>query len=116
MAFQIVDDILDFIGKETELGKPVGSDLIEGAITLPSILYAEAHQHDTMIKEVITRRDPEMVAQVVEKVKNSSVIEESLTIARDFCEKACRALDPLPDNEFRKSLTDLAYFIVDRKK
>lgn len=116
MAFQIVDDILDFIGKETELGKPVGSDLIEGAVTLPSILYAEAHQHDTLIKEVIARRDPEMVANVVEKVKNSSVIEESFTIARDFCEKACRSLDPLPDNEYRKSLTDLAYFIVDRRK
>ena len=116
MAFQIVDDILDFIGKETELGKPVGSDLIEGAVTLPSILYAEEHQHDTMIKEVIARRDPEMVAHVVEKVKNSSVIEESFTIARDFSEKACHSLDPLPDNEYRKSLTDLAYFIVDRRK
>jgi heptaprenyl diphosphate synthase len=116
MAFQIVDDILDFIGKEKELGKPVGSDLLEGAVTLPSILYAETHRNDILIKNVINTRSPELVAEVVDKVKNSSVIEESFVIAREFCEEACRTLEQLPSNECRQSLVDLAHYIIDRNK
>ena len=116
MAFQIVDDILDFIGKETELGKPVGSDLLEGAVTLPSILYAEEHIDDAIISEVINTRSPELVAEVVQTIKESPVIEESFTIAREFCNEACRALEPLPSNEYHQSLIDLAYYIIDRNK
>jgi heptaprenyl diphosphate synthase len=116
MAFQIVDDILDFIGKESELGKPVGSDLLEGAVTLPSILYAETHLDDVMIKEVIETHTPELVAEIVGKIKRSPVIEESFEIARGFCEDACRAIDNLPSNECHQSLVDLAHYIIDRNK
>ena len=41
MAFQVVDDILDFTGDEAEMGKPVGSDLMQGTLTLPSLLLME---------------------------------------------------------------------------
>ena len=46
MAFQIVDDILDFTGEQETVGKPVGSDLLQGLVTLPAIYYAEAHPDD----------------------------------------------------------------------
>jgi geranylgeranyl pyrophosphate synthase len=90
--------------------------LLEGAVTLPSILYAETHRNDILIKNVIDIRSPELVAEVVDKVKNSSVIEESFVIAREFCEEACSALEQLPSNECRQSLVDLAHYIIDRNK
>ena len=46
MAFQIVDDILDFTGDQTAVGKPLGSDLLQGLVTLPAIYYAEANPDD----------------------------------------------------------------------
>lgn len=116
MAFQVVDDVLDFIGREDELGKPVGSDLIEGAVTLPTILFSESNSDSNLIKNIIENKDLEKVASVVDKIRNSPIIEECLNIASDFCSKACQALEKLPDNSTRQDLRDLATYIIQRKK
>ena len=116
MAFQIVDDILDFVGEETELGKPVGSDLSEGIVTLPSILFAEAHPEDNLLKSVIESKDIESVTLAVEKIGNSPAIGECLAIASDFCFRACQAVEKLPDNSFRQALLDLTAYIIERRK
>ena len=58
MAFQIVDDILDFTGDEAELGKPAGSDLMQGTLTLPSLLLIERYP-DEQPGEALLRRAPE---------------------------------------------------------
>jgi len=116
MAFQIVDDVLDFVGEEAEVGKPVGSDLSEGIVTLPSILYAESHPGDNLIKRVIENKDTESVALAVEEIRNSTAIDECLAIASDFSSRACRAMEKLPDNNFRQALLDLAAYIIQRRK
>ena len=116
MAFQIIDDVLDFTGRKEELGKPVGSDLIEGAVTLPSILFAESNPDGNLIKSIIKNQDMDKVALVVEKIRNSSVIDECLQIASDFCSKACQALEKVPVNSARQSLVDLATYVINRKK
>lgn len=116
MAFQIVDDVLDFIGEETKLGKPVGSDLAEGAVTLPSILFAESHSGDILIKNVIEARDSVSVALAVERIRNSPVIDECLDIASEFCSRACQALEKVPDSSSRQSLFDLATYVIRRRK
>jgi len=116
MAFQIVDDVLDFIGEEAEVGKPVGSDLSEGIVTLPSILYAESHPGDNLVKRVIENKDTGSVALAVEEIRNSPVIDECLAIASDFSSRACRAMEKLPDNSFRQALLDLAAYIIQRRK
>jgi geranylgeranyl pyrophosphate synthase len=116
MAFQIVDDVLDFVGAEAELGKPVGSDLGEGIVTLPSILFAEAHPEDNLIKSVIENRDVQKVALAMENIRNSAVLGDCLTLASDFCSRACRALEKLPDNDIRQALLDVAAYIVQRRK
>ena len=116
MAFQILDDVLDFVGEEAEVGKPVGSDLGEGAVTLPSILYADSHPGDNLIERVIENKGAESVALAVEKIRNSSAIAECLAIASDFSSRARRAIEKLPDSDIRQALLDLATYIIQRRK
>jgi len=116
MAFQVVDDVLDFVGNEAEVGKPVGSDLSEGAITLPTILYMESHPDDTIVSSAIETRDAQAVMLAMDRIRNSHVVEQCLDVAADFSARACKVLDILPVNDSHKSLVGLAQYIVRRRK
>ena len=118
MAFQIVDDILDFAGNEGELGKPVGSDLRQGIITLPTIYFLEAHPGDEVVTRVISSRDEgdDEVRAAVEMIKESGAIESSTAEAKSFAARSRDALSILPHNEYRQAMLDLADFVVERRK
>ena len=117
IAFQIVDDILDFIGTEEELGKPIGSDLAQGTLTLPSILLLEHYPEDNPVKRLFNNRDKrDEIKLAIELVRNSPIIQECYQVASDFCAKARRDLKLLPDNASRQSLIKLADYITHRKK
>jgi len=117
IAFQIVDDILDFTGTEDELGKPVGSDLAQGTLTLPSILLLEHYPEDNPVKQLFENRDEQdNIKLAMDLVRNSSIIQECYQVAADYCAKAYRNLKQLPDNSSRQSLIELADYIIHRKK
>lgn len=116
LAFQVVDDILDFIGDQSAMGKPVGSDLTEGAITLPSIIYAEKKPGDKIISNIITGKDKGLVPEAVKNIRSSGVIEECREIARGFYARACAALEKLPYCEARRSLSALVTFVIERDR
>ena len=117
IAFQIVDDILDFIGDEDELGKPTGSDLTQGTLTLPSLMIMERHPEDNPVKRLFSKKEgQDDIKLAIEMVRSSSIIEECYQVASDYCEEACRNLKQLPDNESRQSLTDLAGYIISRNR
>ncbi|MFC1592690.1 polyprenyl synthetase family protein [Candidatus Omnitrophota bacterium] len=117
IAFQIVDDILDFIGNEEEMGKPVGSDLTQGTLTLPALLLLERYPEDNPVKRLFQNGDKDKnIKLAIELVSNSSIVQECYSIASDYCARACRNLRILPDNESRQVLVDLASYIVERNK
>ncbi|MDE3097061.1 MAG: polyprenyl synthetase family protein [Chloroflexota bacterium] len=117
MSFQIVDDILDFAGDEREMGKPIGSDLMQGTLTLPSLLLMERYPKDNPIKKAFRSRKPktDLVAEAVYMVLNSDILNESYAVARDFRDRALAALSTLPPNDARASLEEIAAYVLDRR-
>ena len=117
MAFQIIDDILDFEGNESIMGKPVGSDLSQGVMTLPTILLAERYPDENCIKEAFdNRQDPGKLRAAVEMVRNSSIIQEAGKIAEEFSRRAGESLKEMPEGPARRSLIDLAEYVIRRDK
>jgi geranylgeranyl pyrophosphate synthase len=115
MAFQVVDDILDFTGDEEEMGKPVGSDLMQGTLTLPSFLLMDRHPDGNPIEKYFARPTRERLANAVEMVRTSGILDESQEMAEDFSRRAIEALAPLPDNADKSTLADLAAYILERR-
>ncbi|MDO8490944.1 MAG: polyprenyl synthetase family protein, partial [Dehalococcoidia bacterium] len=98
IAFQIIDDILDFTGEAAEMGKPVGNDLLQGTLTLPAILLMERHPDDNPVSKLFGGEDVEKnVNLTVDMIRNSDIIHESFQIANEFCTKAHHDLTSLPD-------------------
>jgi len=118
VAFQIVDDILDFIGTEEEMGKPIGSDLAEGTLTLPAMLLLQRYPGDNPVRRLFQHQgdDGENIKLAIEQVRSSSIVSECYQLASDYCAQAHRNLDLLPDNASRRSLMELADFVMARKK
>ncbi len=116
MAFQIVDDILDFEGTEAEFGKPVGSDLANGVVTLPVLIARGRGMVDGLMEDLAANRsDPEALCRVVEMVKQPDVIESAYAVAEEYCGKARASLEPLPSNEERTSLEWLVDYVMKRR-
>jgi len=121
IAFQVVDDLLDFIGSEGELGKPVGSDLAQGTLTLPAMLLLEQYPEENPVRELFN--DPDMpdedrqekIKRAIDMVGNSSVEAECYKVASEYCDKARRGLESLPDKPARKTLVAIADFVLSRK-
>ncbi|MCX7911521.1 MAG: polyprenyl synthetase family protein [Dehalococcoidales bacterium] len=115
IAFQIVDDILDFTSTPEALGKPAGSDLVQGTLTLPAMLLLERYPDNNPVRLFFETRDKEYATQAIQMVLNSGVIDECYRVAREFRDRACRGLSTLPGLPSRKSLLDLAEFVVNQK-
>ena len=116
IAFQIVDDILDFTGTKEKLGKPSGTDLAQGTLTLPAMLLLERYPEDNPVKKVFENKDKQKnIERAIELVRNSPIVQECYGIASEYRAKACQNLNLLPENPSRQALTGLADYIINRK-
>ena len=120
MAFQIADDVLDYTASEEQLGKPVGSDLRQGTITLPAILFlrrSPRHPFAPAVRGLIEQDDESMPGadEAVAAIRGSAAIDESLARARAYAASAVRHLDRLPPGPILETLRRLAYYSVDRR-
>ncbi len=118
MAFQLIDDVLDFEAEESVLGKPVGGDLREGKVTLP-VVYAlqeasaEERKH---IESVLCDRSYAQVpfAQVRAIVERRGGIQRALEKAQQFSDRAIQALGDLPESVYLRSLVSVAELVIER--
>jgi geranylgeranyl pyrophosphate synthase len=117
MAFQIIDDVLDFTGKEDAVGKPVANDLHQGLITLPTIFYIDTQPVDKDLQMVISgeKIGSERLHQLVAAIQDSGAIEKSVARAREFVDQAIDALEKLPYTIEHQAMEELANYIVDRR-
>jgi octaprenyl-diphosphate synthase len=137
LAFQLVDDLLDFTASPEQLGKPVLNDLKEGKVTLPLIFALEsqnahnatdggnngyAHSHPNgegrkLVAKVLEERDFHTVRpeQITKLVQETGALERSAKLAREYAQTAKSSLDVLPDTQYRRALHAIPDFILERE-
>jgi geranylgeranyl pyrophosphate synthase len=123
-AFQIVDDVLDFMGDETTLGKPVGSDLHQGIITLPVLYYYRRHPDDVRIHAVLARaghvhnersRNEGAIQSLIADLRQSDAAEWAMHQAEKRSAEAQALLDAYPNTPYRQAMQEIAAFAVQRQ-
>jgi geranylgeranyl pyrophosphate synthase len=116
MAFQIVDDVLDLVADDAELGKPGGSDLRQGLVTLPILLYLEeVLDNEAVVAVLAGQRDEVHVQAAMQAIRCSGAVAASLAEARAYARRAEEALLTLPDTPSRHMLAALAEYVVARR-
>lgn len=117
-AFQIIDDVLDFVGTQADVGKPVGNDLRQGVITLPALLYYEKHPADPTLHSVVVKNghSPQELEDVIQDIRNSPEMDSARREAQELAGEAVRELEVLPRSKYRQSLEQLAEYVIRRKK
>ncbi len=116
IAFQIVDDVLDFTGEQITVGKPVASDLRQGLITLPALYYLELYPNDQDMAQLLSGNytGEAMIQRLVNSIRLSGAIRRSMEEAEAHIRRAHAILDRFPDNAHRRALQDLADYFVRR--
>jgi heptaprenyl diphosphate synthase len=115
MAFQIIDDVLDYTGDHGKTGKPLGRDLLEGIYTLPLLLALKEESEGDLFRRVGAKPYAEDEAmEIIALVNRSGAIESSRTMARTYTERAFRELGRLAPGYTRQILTDLTQQLLTR--
>lgn len=116
IAFQLIDDALDYRAKPEELGKNLGDDLADGKPTLP-LIYAMEHGSEaqsTLLRQAIENGDREAFREVFAIVQATNAIDYTSRRAVEEANLALSALDVLPESPYKQALSDLARFSVER--
>ncbi len=114
MAFQIIDDILDYVATDKQIGKKTGNDIKEGIYTLPLILAMDKNPKifDRVLKDDEYTNDE--VNSIIKLVEENGGIEGAMKIAQKYSKKAFRDINKLPDNEYKVILKEITEKLLDR--
>lgn len=117
MAFQLQDDVLDYVGDATTLGKNIGDDLAEGKPTLP-LIYAMREGLSTdadIVRQAILQKDVSAIDQVIDVVRKTGGLTYTEQLAKRQVSLAINALQIFEESEYRQALMDLAQFAITRQ-
>ncbi len=117
IAYQLIDDVLDYSASSDEMGKNIGDDLAEGKPTLP-LIYAMrtgSEQQRTTIRNAIINGDKGQIDIVTEAIRATGAIDYTASIAKEQAQIARDALNHLPQSEFQAALDDILSFCIDRR-
>jgi octaprenyl-diphosphate synthase len=118
MAFQLVDDVLDFTSAETVLGKPVGNDLREGKVTLPLIYALQSASADerALIDAVLADGNYESVpfADILEMLNRHNANERAMERAQSFTDRARELIAAFSDSPYQRALLAMTELVTDR--
>lgn len=117
IAFQLIDDLLDYSGDAEAMGKNVGDDLAEGKPTLPLIytMREGTEAQAQLVRKAIQKGGADEIEAIQAAVRASGALEYTEKLARKMSEEAVELLQVLPGSEFKDALEQLARFAVDRK-
>ncbi len=115
MSYQIIDDILDLTSTEKELGKPAGSDLWQGNITLPVLYAMDVPKVKEKIIRIREESSPEEIREVIEAIRGTDAIERSYALSKRYLDRALADLEHLPANRVKRTLKNIANYIGKRK-
>lgn len=119
IAFQIMDDVIDYLGYEGKTGKKKGQDLIEGKITLPLIHALSAcsrRERERTVGLLKKEKTGKVLEGIIDVVITKGGIEYSLDRARSYVEKAVSYLDVIPASRAKKALIALTRYIIERNR
>jgi geranylgeranyl pyrophosphate synthase len=116
MAFQIMDDVLDFTGRTPRLGKPAGQDLRQGLLTLPALIHFEVHPQDPGLGRLVERQPLSglELERLVAAIEAGGALAASMDVARDFLRHGLNMLERLPEGPERLALAELANTTIHR--
>jgi octaprenyl-diphosphate synthase len=117
LAFQLVDDALDYYSDQDQLGKNIGDDLAEGKPTLPLIyaLQRSSPREQVIIRKAIENGGREEIGTILAAIESSGALAYTVERARDASDRAIGALARVPDSSYKESLVKLAEFAVERR-
>lgn len=120
MAFQLIDDVLDFTARESVIGKPVGNDLREGKVTLPLVYALEScsAEERQAVEMVLEDRDYSRVAfrTVLDMVKRHKGIDRTRERAQAFADKARSLMSEFPESPYQRALLAITDLVTDRDR
>lgn len=118
MAFQIIDDLLDFTGDTKLTGKPSAGDLRQGVVTLPLIHLMKESANGSRYNNRIAANeiDEQLIRQICTEIKETKIQNEVRAIAKEYINRALQALQALPNCNGRNILEQIATYVIERKK
>ena len=116
LAFQIQDDYLDLASDEETLGKPIGSDIAKGKMTIIAINGLESSDNSDRLLEILKNEEnsQEDIDEAIGLLKDCGAIENARNLALESVDQAKEVLEILPDSSFKQVLKDIADFVLER--
>lgn len=121
LAFQVIDDLLDYLGDPAKTGKSVGNDFVEGKMTLPLIkAFSQAPPQERYPIETLLAGDSGTREAHIDEARNfidnNKGFESSMDLAKELINKGCRELEIFPSTAAKEVLNSLANYVLTRKK